>query len=97
MPVVVVLLGAIRAVHRDTAEPAGRQQSLIDGQITQVSEQPGPLLVIQRLVVGILGLVEGLESQRRVLRVTSERVRGKGVMRHGWHRTRPVDSAGRMV
>ncbi|MDT7595297.1 MAG: dehydrogenase, partial [Pseudonocardiales bacterium] len=97
MPVVVVLLSAVGAVHRDTAQPARRQQSLIDGEITKVSEQSGSLLVIQRLVVSVLGVLQRLQGQRRILRVTSERVRGKRVMRHGWHRTRPVDSRGQMV
>ncbi len=60
MPVMVVQLGTVRAVHRDTAQPARRQQGLIDGQITKVSEQPGALLVVQRLVVGILGVIQGL-------------------------------------
>jgi hypothetical protein len=77
MPVVIVLLGAVGTIHHDSAYSARRQQCLIDRQIAQVGEQPSPLLVIKRLLDGILGVVQGIQGQRRVLRVTSERVGGK--------------------
>lgn len=77
VPVVVVLLSTVGAVHHDPAKAAGRQQCLVDGQIAQIGEQPGPLLVIQRLFYVILGVIQCLQRQSRVLRVTSERVRGK--------------------
>ena len=77
VPVVVVLLSTVRAVDHDPAQSAWRQQGLVDGQIAQVGKQPGALLVIERLLDGIRGIIEGFQRQSRILRVTGEWVGGK--------------------
>jgi hypothetical protein len=77
MPIVVVLLGAVRAVHNDPPYSARRQQGLVDGEIAQVGEEPGSLLVVEGLLDAIVGIVQRLERQSRIFRVTSERIGGK--------------------
>jgi len=77
LPVVIVLLSAVGAVHDDAAYSAGSQQSLVDGQITQVSEQASSLVVIQRFVNAVVGTVQSFQRQSRILRITGEGVGGK--------------------
>jgi hypothetical protein len=77
VPVVVVVIGTIGAVHHDPSYSARSQQGLVDGQVAQVGEQPRPFLVVQRLLEVVLGVIQGLQCQGRVLRITSERVGGK--------------------
>ncbi len=73
----VVLLSAVRAVHHNPPYSARRQQSLVDGKIAQVGEQPGALLVVEGFLDAIVGIVQRLQRQSRIFGVTSERIRGK--------------------
>jgi hypothetical protein len=77
LPVVIVLLSTIRAVHDNAAYSAGSQQSLVDGQIAQVSEQAGSLLIVERFVDAVVGTVQSFQRQSRILRIASEGVGGK--------------------
>lgn len=83
LPIVVVLLGAIGAVHDDSAYSARSQQCLVYGQIAQIREQTGPLVVVQLLLYAIVAVLQGSQRQSRVIRVASERVGGKRVLHHG--------------
>src|SRR5918997_1737810 len=89
LPVVVVLLCTVYAVDHDPTHPTGSEQGLEDGEISEVSEDLGPLVVVEWFFGSVVEVIERFERAARVVRVTGERVGRKRVMRHDRHGTRP--------
>jgi hypothetical protein len=71
---VVVLLFAVRAVDHDPAHTTGREQGLEDGEVGEVSEDLGPLFVIEWFFGSVVEVIERPERAARVVRVSGERI-----------------------